>query len=285
MTTSESNVQTTPWSAPVVQALADILASTTRPGLSSNELERLLATVAIPDVLDAPNKRSRLATALLEQQQRDGTSTAIARFLTEAMAPARYLRDHTRFDELRTALSEPLSLLGLEVTTQGRLGPALGTATTLDEVGRIAGRLRTELRRRSVHDEVLRYCEEELIRQSLFHAVFEATKGVSQRLRQMSGLAIDGVLLVDACFSANGGPRMCINAYETESDTSEQKGFANLIKGIFGTFRNPPAHTTRVTGLWNLTEPDALDLFSMLSFVHRRLDRTRVDPPRQAEGA
>jgi uncharacterized protein (TIGR02391 family) len=195
------------------------------------------------------------------------------------MAPANYLRDRARFDELRQGLAEPLSLLGLEITPQGKLGQATAIATTLDEVARIAGRLRTELRHRGVHDEVFRYCDEELIRRSLFHAVFEATKGVSERLRQMSGLNTDGVALVDACFGAGSGPRMRINAYETESDSSEQKGFANLIKGIFGTFRNPPAHTTRATGLWNLSEADALDLFSMLSFVHRRLDRTRVTPP------
>jgi uncharacterized protein (TIGR02391 family) len=64
-------------------------------------------------------------------------------------------------------------------------------------VARLAGGLRTELARRGVHPEVLRYCEEELLRKSLFHAVFEAAKGVSERLRQMSGLSGDGAGLVD----------------------------------------------------------------------------------------
>lgn len=73
------------------------------------------------------------------------------------------------------------------VNDQGKVARAAATATTLDEVARLAGRLRTELVRRGVHPEVLRYCEEELLRKSLFHAVFEATKDVSERLRQMSG--------------------------------------------------------------------------------------------------
>lgn len=268
-----------PWPSPVVHAISGILASTGSPGLSGGEIEQLLAELDIPDVLDAPNKRTRLATALLDQQQRDGTAKMIARFVTEAMAPARYLRDHDRFNTLRDALSEPLALLGLEVTAQGKLGPAAGIATTLDEVSRIAGRLRHELRRRGVHDEVIRYCDEELIRRSLFHAVFEATKGMAQRLREMSGLTEDGGSLVDACFaSKTGNPRMRINNYHSVSETSEQSGFANLIKGIFGTFRNPPAHTARAAATWTLTGADALDLFSMLSFVHRRLDRTWVAP-------
>ncbi|AGL16118.1 TIGR02391 family protein [Actinoplanes sp. N902-109] len=280
MIATDKTPDTSPWPTAIVQEIAEIMGSTESPGLANREIEQLLAAASITDVLDAPNKRSRLATALLQQQQRDGSSTAISRFLTEAMTPARYLRARERFEQLRKALAEPLSLVGLEITAQGRLGLATETATTLDDVARIAGRLRYELSRRGVHPEVIRYCDEELIRQSLFHAVFEATKGVAQRLRQMTGLNTDGNSLVEACLlPKNGKTLMHINEYQSVSDISEQNGFANLIKGIFGTFRNPPAHTTRATGLWNLTEADALDLFSMLSFVHRRLDRTRVIPP------
>jgi uncharacterized protein (TIGR02391 family) len=278
MTTIDETLDTIAWSSAVVQAIADILASTDWPGLSNNEIEQLLTSARIPDVLDAPNKRSRLFTALIQQQQRDGTNSAISRFIMEAMAPARYLRDHARFDELRKAVAQPLSLLGLEVTAQGRLGPAIDTATTLEDVARITDRLRHELERRGVHAEVIRYCDHELIRQSLYHAVFEATKGVSERLRQMSGLTGDGGPLLDACFGVGSGPLLRINTYTTESDWSEQKGFVNLVKGIFGTFRNPAAHTTRASLIWNPTEADTLDLFSMLSFVHRCLDQTQVSP-------
>ena|SRR6266545_1823305 len=49
-----------------------------------------------------------------------------------------------------------------------------------------------------------------------------------------------------------------------------------LLKGVFGTFRNPPAHTPRAAASWTITEPDALDLFSTLSLIHRRLDRAVV---------
>ena len=61
------------------------------------------------------------------------------------------------------------------------------------------------------------------------------------------------------------------NTFSTKSEISEHTGFANLLRGIFGTFRNPMAHTARIAG-WEITESDALDLFSMLSYLHRRLD-------------
>jgi uncharacterized protein (TIGR02391 family) len=260
----------------VIQAVADVLASTDWPGLSNTEITRLLGMLRIADV-EASNKRARLWGALLNQQHRDRASNCIIRFIAEAMAPGRFLQDQRRFEALRDGLTEALSLVGQRVNDQGKVARAAATATTLDEVARLAGRLRTELVRRGVHPEVLRYCEEELLRKSLFHAVFEATKGVSERLRQMSGLTSDGAGLVDQCFgAATGTPVVRINAYRTESEVSEHRGFANLVKGILGTFRNPPAHTPRATAGWALTEPDALDLFSMLSLVHRRLDAANV---------
>ncbi|MFL1377326.1 TIGR02391 family protein, partial [Nocardiopsis protaetiae] len=125
--------------------------------------------------------------------------------------------------------------------------------------------------------QVIRYCEEEILRQSVFHAVFEATKGLAERLREMSGSTLDGADLVDHCFSTRRQPPLVrINGFATESEISEHKGFANLLKGVFGTFRNPPAHTPRATAGWRIPEPDALDLFSTLSFMHRRLDTATV---------
>ena len=44
----------------------------------------------------------------------------------------------------------------------------------------------------------------------------------------------------------------------------------NLLKGLFGTFRNTTAHHTKIT--WKIEEHDALDILSMVSLVHRRLD-------------
>jgi uncharacterized protein (TIGR02391 family) len=87
----------------------------------------------------------------------------------------------------------------------------------------------------------------------------------------------DGGGLFDHCFGAKRGtPVLRINAYATESDESEHRGFTNLLRGIFGTFRNPPAHIPRATQEWTITETDALDLFSMLSYVQRRLDGART---------
>jgi len=45
----------------------------------------------------------------------------------------------------------------------------------------------------------------------------------------------------------------------------------NLLKGLFGSFRNTTAHAPKIT--WTIEEIDALDILSMVSLVHRRLDK------------
>jgi hypothetical protein len=75
-----------------------------------------------------------------------------------------------------------------------------------------------------------------------------------------------------------------INGYRTDSEPIEHRGFAHLLKGVFGSFRNPPAHTPCATVGWALTEPAALDLFSMLSLVHRRLDGAHIGGPAMGYG-
>jgi uncharacterized protein (TIGR02391 family) len=266
------------WPPGVVETVCRVLAATGYPGLSGSEISRLLAMRGFQDVAPDATKWRRLEAAMQTRQQADRASNCLIRFITDAMEPSRYVDDPARFHALCDSLTEALALVGLKINDQGRVARAT-VAATLDDVARLAGRLQTELRRRGVHDQVLAYCREELIRKSLFHAVFEATKGLAARLRLLSGSTLDGTELVDYCFAAKQGqPVVRINAYVTLTDRSEHSGFANLLRGVFGTFRNPPAHAPRAADDWSISEADALDLFSLLSFVHRRLDNAIARP-------
>ncbi len=65
-------------------------------------------------------------------------------------------------------------------------------------------------------------------------------------------------------------PLLAFNKLETETDISEHRGLVNLLKGIFGVFRNPTSHAPKI--FWPINEQDALDIFSLISLLHRRLD-------------
>lgn len=85
--------------------------------------------------------------------------------------------------------------------------------------------------------------------------MFEALKSIAAKIRTMSGLTTDGAELVQQAFGLNGGPILAINTLATETDKGEQRGFANLLTGLFGTIRNPLAHNPNVE--WNMSEQDA----------------------------
>ncbi len=196
------------------------------------------------------------------------------------MDPVRFVTTPGFFESSRSDLNRILAFYGLELTKEGKLSHS-SKVSTLDEAEARAKSLRHKLQGRDIHHEVLNYCRSELIQNNYFHAVLEATKGIAERIRTMTGLTTDGAALFDEAFAISH-PLLALNSLQTESEQSEQKGFVNLLKGIFGAFRNPHAHTPKV--VWKLEEKDAIDLLTMVSYVHRKLDasiRTPYDARKQ----
>jgi uncharacterized protein (TIGR02391 family) len=136
-----------------------------------------------------------------------------------------------------------------------------------------ANRLHEALTLRQVHHDVLAYCRAELLQENYFHAVFEAMKSITAKLRQLTGTSFDGADLVHYAFGDRDSPPiLVINPYNTETLRMEQRGFLSLLKGLYGTIRNPLAHDPKIE--WDMNEQDTLDILTMISLVHRKLDRT-----------
>src|SRR3546814_10723617 len=105
--------------------------------------------------------------------------------------------------------------------------------------------------------------------ENYFHAVLEAVKGVAERLREMSGLGMDGAELINWVFSVKT-PMIALNSLATDTEQSEKKGFANMLLGLFGAIRKPVAHAPKI--VWAMPEQNALDIFGILSHFHLQLD-------------
>ena len=189
-------------------------------------------------------------------------------FITRAMNPVNYSRDRDTFIWRRDELNVVLAFSGLQVREDGRVERSTKETTIAGARAR-AGRLKVALEDRKVHSEVLKYCRAELVQENYFHAVLEATKGVAQRIRDKSGLVSDGADLITGAFSGKS-PILSINPFRTETERSEQRGFTNLLIGLFGAIRNPVAHAPKIS--WPMPEHDALDVLTFISFVHRKLD-------------
>jgi uncharacterized protein (TIGR02391 family) len=174
-------------------------------------------------------------------------------------------------------------LSGLELKPDGRLVP-VATARTADDARARADRLKTRLRERGVHADVLHFCRAELVQRNYFHAVLEASKSVSAKIRERTGLTSDGTKLADEAFTlAANMPPLAFNALRTPSERSAHSGYAHFVRGVVGAFRNPTAHEPRVE--FAITEEDALDMLATISMVHRRLDQAVVTPAAPAYAA
>jgi uncharacterized protein (TIGR02391 family) len=237
-----------------------------------------LGECGIDDLAPGITKRHRLFAALRTKQLADRCANNVLHFLSHAMSPVRHVRNREHFESERIKINRVLAFNGLSFGDDGQLRP-VEAARTIDEAEARATTLRKALIDRRVHVDVLRFCRAELLTDDHFHAVFEATKSVAEKLRVKSGCGTDGAQLVDDALAIArlGHPRLAFNALSNDSERSEQTGLMNLIKGVFGAFRNTTAHVPRIH--WHISEQDALDVLTTLSLIHRRLDaavRTHV---------
>jgi uncharacterized protein (TIGR02391 family) len=265
-----------PWEASIVEGVADGLGETSS-GLTGTEIGTLLAMFKIKDEIPGGTKRYRLRVALHNRQVKDKASNCVIRFIVEAMSPVRYRSDPALFTFRQDALNEVLVHVGLRVNDAGKVARGV-KANTLSEAAKHAGTLRTELRRRGAHPEVLRYCTTEVLQRDWFHASLEAVKSVPDRLRAMTGAQGDGAPLFDDVLGlgTQNMPKVRINSLGSVSEQDEQKGFLNLCKGMFGMFRNPVAHDPRIAR--TVSDDELLELFMVVSMIHRRLDIATVRP-------
>ena len=78
-------------------------------------------------------------------------------------------------------------LIGLQMTNEGKL-LKIEAATTISEVERRTRDLVSELQKRHIHQDVIKCCKEEYLQENYFHAIFEAAKSLSEKVREPPGI-------------------------------------------------------------------------------------------------
>lgn len=252
----------------------DVLCRTLADAATHKELSILLTQCGIEDRGGTP-KWQRMLLALSHRQQQDRCGNNVINFVSSVLHPARFGGRHEVFEDFRTSANYQLSFYGLAIDETGK-PKHVAAASTISEATQRANELRSELTHRSVHADVLTFCKAELLQDNYFHCVLEATKSVAQKIRDKTGIEGDGASIVDQAFSVRL-PLLALNTLRSDSEQFEQKGFANLLKGVFGTFRNVLAHAPKIS--WAVNRTDAMDALTILSYIHRRLDEATVVPP------
>ena len=258
-----------PFTQSNLEALANVLGETNE-GLSGSEIHNFLMVAKIEDVDPKNTKRYRLFNAFAAFQNKHYCANNIINFVKETLASSRYINDRDNFERRRSAVNRVLAFEGLMITEAGGVARTEKASTITEVQLRVEG-LRNKLIQQNAHSALFHYCNEELLANNYFHAVFEANKGLFHRIKELSGVSADGNKLIEQVFSSN--PILIINNFSSQSERDEHIGFCNMLKGLCGMFRNHEAHEPKVE--WNISEQDALEILGIISYCHRRLDKAR----------
>ena len=258
------NKKIAPFDDGIIETLARVLGDCG----TGTEISDALRRCNLDDDSSQSTKWRRLHHIFEKSQRSANSSNAILRFIQHFLAPTRFIGRNDEFEYHRLKLNNCLVMIGLEFSKKGQL-IKVTKADSLDEAEQRVQNIRQQFKGRAIHSEVEKYCRLEMMQENYFHAVFEASKGLAQRIREMSGEVGDGVKLIDSVFPVEN-PILTINTLKTETEKSEHKGFAQLLKGCFAAIRNPLAHEPKI--LWT-GKDDAADYLSLLSLLHRKLDK------------
>lgn len=232
---------------------------------SRRELRELLQEAQIKLYSPDLSRQKFLKDSFIKDQKEYRCGNHILTFIRITLNPRRFIDKEVEFEHHRTALNKILKFKGLEYTNDSQFR-RVEKASSLDDLPK---KWEEKLKQRGVHAEIFKYCTVELLQDDIYHAVFEASKGLLERIRQLSEVHMDGVALIDKVFSTSQ-PILVFNTLTTQTEKSEQTGFINLLKSICSLIRNPLAHEPRL--LWE-GEENALDWFSLLSLAHKMLDK------------
>lgn len=261
---------------PFTQTDLEALCKVLQDAASHAQLTGIMASLGLTegDPGTVLAKWKRIFNVLAAKQNKTGTGNFALLLTQTLLSPKRFVNEPDQFEVLRERVNLQLAFHGWQLTS-GAQFEAVQPVLTIDEARERANRLHAELERRKVHADVLAFCRPELLQENYFHAVFEATKSVADKIRSMAGVDGDGAEIVDMAFGLkNGRPKLAINSLESRTEQDEQRGFSNLVKGMFGMFRNVTGHAPKVR--WEVGEQDCLDLLTLVSLIHRRLDASAI---------
>jgi uncharacterized protein (TIGR02391 family) len=102
-------------------------------------------------------------------------------------------------------------------------------------------------------------------------AVLNSVIAVFDLIRQRTGLTQDGAALATEALAIDR-PRLVLSELATESGRNDQKGFMQILQGMYLGIRNPKAHSLD----HDLDEHKAAQYMVFISLVMRRVDEAAI---------
>lgn len=246
--------------------------------ISDGEVGALLVGSGVEDVYSYSGRHHRLFHALKEQQGKDGGAGTIAIFLRRTGEHLKRRRGEEALQEYRRKINSILSYAGLALDETLKLTDfdASKPIYSIPDAETRAESLNRAVKQRRLHPDILLSTRPEFILdRGYYHCVLEASKLLQEKLRAKTGLRIEGPAIAEHAlsFSMQRPPMLALNQFENENDQAEQFTLMCMLKGLLLTFQDEQTRVYRKG--WHMDFEDALDLLSLISFFHRKIDKAK----------
>lgn len=216
-------------------------------------------------------KWRRINESMIYEINKVNDTKPFFRIIEVIMNPIRFNDNEETWRSSLKNINFALRFYGYEVSDAGKVIPVTPTKTYNDAVKR-SKHLIEKLESHSIHKNIIKFCAPELLKENYFHAIFEASKSVFERVRDLTISSKDGNSLINEAFNPNN-PAIIINGNYLKSN--DEKGQYNGLKSLLNTicyiYRNPGAHSPKLYS--PKSEIDAITALILISMAHQQLDQ------------
>lgn len=244
--------------------------------LSDGEVGALLIGSGVEDVFPNSSKHSRLLNAFKNQQNRDNGASTIAVFLRRTGEHLQRRKGDQAVKKYREKINAILSYAGFELNESLSFvaydanKPIYASADAEER----AQNLNRGVKSRHLHPDILLSTRPEfMVGSGYFHCVLEANNLLMEKLKAKTGLRIEGPSVAEhaLAFSPDRKPQLILNDFSSDKDYAEQFSLMCMLKALFLMFQDEQTKAFRPA--WEMNFEDALDLLSLISFFHRKIEK------------
>ena len=123
---------------------------------------------------------------------------------------------------------------------------------------------------RQFHSQIIKHCRKLYGQENYFHAIFEISKVYNRLVKSKAQSTEDGQSLMLSVWDSKNGV-LKINNGTPETVRNVEDGIKFLSAGLMRAIRNPTGHEPALQ--WHVTEQDALDILSFVSYLLRQYDK------------
>jgi len=252
-----------PFSLSALEAFAHIIASR----YTGSEITDFFRKAGFPEIIHDRSTKWRFVYSSLEKLQNESYGPYnITKIIEKLCDPQEYFGNVDEREFIVSEVNEILSHYELEV----KLDTGKIITDTSISPNLTSNKPQTEIifDSRNYHFEIRKHSRDLFIEGKYFHAVFECSKAFDKYVQEKSKVDKHGSKLMTTALSLTGPLKL--NKQESQSDKNEQLGVMNLCVGLMSAVRNTGAHEPELD--WPVSQEDALDILSLLSFLWRKID-------------